>query len=281
MRDEAKSLLMRASSGVVVVAFGLGGCGVSVPTGELGNGQFLYQCTPNSVDPGCSQASPYGDYGDSSVLATTTLPRVIAVGASFVVSYTPIDGDDAIQGDTGYLVTPASTHLATVQGESLVAQRSGYLALLAMSGDGAAVSDFVFVEFAPIASITATAGDVSVSLGSTQALSVSAADAHMDPLAGQLACTWRLVSGGERVSLSGPTDGASVGVEGLALGDAKVAVACGAGSTEILVHVTQDETDGGVPQGDAGSGEGGLDGGAFDEAGSTDSGISAEGGDHG
>jgi hypothetical protein len=271
------------------------------PTGELGNGQFVYQCPGNNVDPGCSgtlspPTSPEastglededaGSYEDATP-GTTRIPSVIAVGALFSVAYTALDGtnnDDETQGDTGsgYQVTPASPRLAIPQGGALIALRPGFEALLAATGGVSQVDDFIFVRFATIASLTAARSTVLTSVGGKQTLSVTAQDANQEILAGRLQCSWTIASGGEAVLFQGPTDGAAVAIEGTALGEARVKATCGSATTEVLVTVATSVPEGGPPDGgtegspgDTGAKDGGHDAGEAKDSGHV------EGGDHG
>jgi hypothetical protein len=215
------------------------------PTGELGNGTFTYECPPgNDVDVGCDptnepEASTSFEEADSG---TTSIPPVIAVGAAFTVTFTTANDAGVIQGDNGYTVTPASTRLAVQSGDELVAQRPGYLALLAASLGTGSVDDFIFVRFAPIASITPTLSVVSVAPEAIETLSVTAQDAQMEALAGRLSCSW--TSGDKNIVFNGPTSGASVRVEGLTEGNATVKVTCGPASSEVSVRVTPHALDG-------------------------------------
>jgi hypothetical protein len=253
------------------------------PTGELGNGAFTYECPPGNVDVGCGQTSqPDASTSfdnDGPDAGTTAIPKVIAVGAAFTVTYTATNDGGVIQGDNGYPVTPASTRLATQSGDELIAQRPGYLALLAASLGTSSVDDFIFVRFAPIAYLTPALTVVSLPPGAIGTLSVTAQDQQMEALAGRLRCSW--TSGDTSIVFNGPTSGASVQIEGIADGDATVKIACGPASTEVLVHVTPDVSDGGVeggdssPQGDAAQSDvfhadGALDGNAYKEGGDHD-----------
>jgi hypothetical protein len=214
------------------------------PTGELGNGTFTYECPPGDVDVGCGptdepEASTSFEDADSG---TTSIPPVIAVGAAFTVTFTATNDGGVIQGDNGYTVTPASTRLAVQSGDELVAQRPGYLALLAASLGTQSVDDFIFVRFAPIASITPTFSVVSVAPEAIETLGVTAQDAQTEALAGRLSCSW--TSSDKNIVFNGPTSGASVRVEGVTEGNATVKVSCGPASSEVSVRVTPHALDG-------------------------------------
>jgi hypothetical protein len=234
----------------VVMGVGLASLGLScqpalTPTGEAGNGQFTYECPTGTVDVACPnesepEASP--SFEEPPTNGTTTLPNLIAIGATFSVTYVPVVNGGGVQGDSGYQVTPASTRLAEPSGDGLVAKHAGYLALLALS-PGQTVDDFVFVRFAPIAAITPSSTEVSLPLGGSATLSVTAEDAQNEPLAGSLHCSWSVESG-ESVMLEGPTNGAAVRVEGVTEAEAVVGVTCGAATSRISIHVTS-ATDGG------------------------------------
>jgi hypothetical protein len=263
--------------------------GSPTPTGELGNGQFLYLCPAGNADTGCAAIANAGDAGfslddaglgagrgyEDAEAGTTTFPKVIAVGSLFTVSYSVLGSDyTSVQGDTGYgyEVTPASPRLAlpTADG-SLHALRPGYEALLAATTGVGQVDDFVFVRFANIASLAASSPIVDVAIGGHTGLSVTAKDQDSETLAGRLECAWSTVSGGDAVLFQGSTNGAAVSVTGVALGEAHVKVSCGPASTEMVVRVEPSiEEDGGG--GDAGN-EAAADAGQGEAA--------VEGGDHG
>ena len=267
-------------SALAALAVGCGPLGSSVPTGELGNGQFVYECPAGNVDPGCAggggvpeasidfedEAAAYEDSTDSGGSGTdggtTTFPSVIAVGAVFSVAYTALGQPSDIQGDTGYSVTPASPRLALPSGNALLALRPGYEALLAATDGVSEVDDFVFVRFANIASLTASQSLVSVAVGGTQVLSVTAQDAAQELLAGRLRCAWSVESGSDFVVVQGSTVEAAVTIQGAALGDARLKATCGPASAEVLVHVVVAIEDGGP--GDGGRDSGGGDGAAGD-----------------
>jgi hypothetical protein len=267
------------SSGGLVVSTLLWSCAAGpIPTGELGNGQFSYACSEGTVDVGCSGVSAAGDggLGEPITGSTTTLPKLIAVGSRFTVDYTSLvnGGTNSVQGASSYTVAPASTRLAEPSSDALLATRAGYLALLAMSPTTEGVEDFVFVQFADIASITASRAEVTEAAGATDTLFVTAQDDGMNSLAGRLACAWTVTAGADNVVIEGPSDGASVKIDAVADGDATVSVVCSGHSARVAVHVA-----GGVAVGDGGA-EGGIEGG---EAGTTDSSADAgnDGGSHG
>lgn len=251
--------------------------GGPTPTGELGNGQFAYKCMPGTVDVGCSGAQASSSASGSSSFsssgyvdpvtgATTSLPKALAVGATFSIEYAPLGGSNIIQGDSGFSVSPASPSLAEPSGAGLLAKRPGYLALLAYSPDASEVEDFVFVRLAAIASLTPNEAEVFLARTASDTLSVIAEDSTMVPLAGQLGCAWTVRQGADKILLTGPTNGAAVEIEAVAEGDATVSVACSGVTTQVLVHVGV-----GVSIGD-----GGIDG-----AGDAGSDAVAEGGSHG
>jgi hypothetical protein len=239
------------------------GCGPLTPTGQLGNGQFTYVCSPGSVDTACSSAtaSPEGtvsfeDTADS--LGTTTLPHVIAVGAAFTITYSAIvDGYDSIQGDSGYGVTPASSEIAAPNGDSIIAKRAGYIALLAENSASQTVDDFVLVNLQPIASLAPAQDDVVLAPGSVEQLSVTAEDAAGETLGGRLACAWTFTKGTSALAFQGSTNGAAVNIQGLADGDATANVTCGGVTAEVAVHVTgtASPVDGGLGDGQSDGGD--------------------------
>jgi len=242
-----------ASLGALLWACGPG----LIPTGELGNGQFSYTCSAGSVDTACTggQAEASTGYVDPITGTTTSLPTVLAVGSRFTIDYTSIinGGTGSVQGDSSYTVSPASPRLAVVDGDSLLAKRTGYLALLAYSPSTQSVEDFVFVRFANIASLTPDRAEVSLAADATETLSVTAQDDAMELLAGRLACAWSVTSGSDEVLIDGPNDGAEVRIQAVADGEATVSVVCGGQGTKVLVHVAGGVTvgDGGAEAGDA------------------------------
>ncbi len=238
----------------------------STPTGVLGNGQFTYVCPPGNVDVGCNGATDtdgavFTEDAGPSGGGTTNIPKVIAVGAAFSVTYASFSGTGVVQGASGALVTPASPRLASVSGDQLIARREGYLALLAESSTAGAVEDFIFVRFSPIASVTPTRPAVSIGVGETETLSVTAKDASLEPLAGQLQCKWTASTGAALFDFEGAQTGASVQIRARVEGTAHVIADCGGVAAEISVDIGPGSGDGGPPDGGGEAGEAGSDAG--------------------
>lgn len=215
--------------------------------GVLGNGTFTYDCTNGQGDAYCSQS------GGSEMLS---LPNEIAVGAAFAVDYQPNDssGNGTTEGATGYDITSASPELALSMGNTVVAQRAGYDALLATHAGTSTVGDFVHVEFVDVASLTLSSPAVQVQAGATQAVWVQPKDSVGTAMAGRLGCTWTVMSGQGIVTIpSGPQFGA-IAVTGVQDGTASLQATCGEATANVTVTVSGvAQVDGGG--GDAGSGD--------------------------
>lgn len=198
------------------------GCQQANPTGVLGNGGFTYVCSGQDGDSACTGSS-----------GTTNLPGAVAVGAKFQLDYTPKSGSD-IQGATGYEVVPASSGLALATSNTILAERSGYVALLARQVGSANVDDFVFMKFATINIVKTASASVTIAPGATSTIQVTAYDVVGAELAGQLACTWSSSDTGT-VSVNSTT-GLGTITAGCAAGTATVTATCGGGA--VAVHVT-------------------------------------------
>jgi hypothetical protein len=211
------------------------GCQVT-PTGVLGNGGFQYLCTNQEGDSSCS-----------STTDTTSLPGAVAVGAKFQLGYAPKSSAyTTTQGANGYEVVPASQELALASSNTIVAQRPGYVALLARHVGTATVDDFVFLKLETITSIKTTSASVSLSPGQAGTIEVQAFDKLGAELAGQLACTWK-TSDASVVKVTSTT-GLGKLVAGCNGGAATVTATCGAAALDVPVTV-----DVGGCIGDAGS----------------------------
>jgi hypothetical protein len=230
-----------ACGGVAAVL--VASCSPSNDTGVLGNGQFRYLCGGGEVDEGCG-----GSLGSTDV----SLPGGIAVGATFQIGYAPnsANGDTLVQGETGYEIVPASPELASATGDTILALRSGYVALLARHVGNAQVDDFVHLKFAVIQTLKPNATSLDVSAGKTIAIELHAFDPIGAPLAGRIACQWRVSSGAASVAIDATPTGATATVRGLTGGSGTVHATCGDASVDVPVTVT-----GTTPIGD-----GGIDG---------------------
>ncbi len=226
-------------------------------TGVLGNGTFTYDCTNGQGDWYCSQNG-----GGSS----PSLPNEIAVGAAFAVDYQPNNGSGGTtEGATGYDITSASTQLALSMGNTVVAQRAGYDALLATHAGTSTVDDFVHVEFVDVASLTPNSPTVQVPAGASQSVWVQPKDSFGTSMAGRLGCTWSVTSGQAVVTVpSGPQFGA-IAVTGVQDGTATVEATCGQATAGVTVTVSGvapvDGGAGDASSGDATSGDASSDGG--------------------
>lgn len=216
-------------------------------TGVLGNGTFTYDCTSGQGDWYCSQ-NPGG---------SPSLPNEIAVGAAFAVDYQPNNsaGNGTTEGATGYDITSASTQLALSMGNTVVAQRAGYDALLATHAGTSTVDDFVHVEFVDVASLTPNSPTVQVQAGSSQSVWVQPKDSFGTSMAGRLGCTWSVTSGQGIVSVPSAQQFGAIDVTGIHDGTATVQATCGKTTADVTVTVSGVAPGDGGP-GDAGSGDG-------------------------
>ncbi|HEX8794965.1 MAG TPA: hypothetical protein VF765_28660 [Polyangiaceae bacterium] len=225
--------------------------------GVLGNGSFTYDCTNGQGDSYCSQN------GGSEM---PSLPNEIAVGAAFAVDYQPNDsaGNGTTGGATGYDITSASMQLALSMGNTVVAQRAGYDALLATHAGTSTVDDFVHVEFVDVASVTPSSPTVQVQAGSSQAVWVEPKDSFGTSMAGRLGCTWSVTSGQAVVSVPSAQQFGAIQVNGMQDGAATVQATCGQVTADVTVTVSgvADGGGGDAGTGDATSGDSSSDGGA-------------------
>jgi hypothetical protein len=243
-----------------------------VPTGELGQGEFRYLCAPGQVDTACGDSTLQCD-GDPTNGATCHLPDLYAVGARFQIGYAPTTdfGYGTLEGQTNYLIVPASPELASGNGNTIVPLRAGWEALLAMQTGLTSVDDFVHVEFAAIAKLAPSQGSIAVATGESQTVSLTPTAADNSPLAGELACDWTIESSSCIAWLPGGTHQfGGVTVEGVAPGSGTLHVVCGASTADIPLTVTG--------AGSTGSCDGGTEGGDGAAEGGD---AAAEGGDDG
>jgi hypothetical protein len=208
-----------------------------VPTGELGNGEFQYSCT-GAADSAC---------GSGSSLQSIQLPAQVAVGASFSVSYSPTQNNDTtVEGSTGYTVVPASPIMAQGSGGVMVAQRQGYVALLARHNGTQNVDDYVHLVLTPIARLVPSSNQVTLSAGDTQTVALRPLDAQGGDLAGQIACAWSITGSAGVVTLEGSNLGGSVSMEGTGAGTTTVHAVCGGATVDVDVTVRGSLSDGGT-----------------------------------
>jgi hypothetical protein len=217
-------------------------------TGVLGNGSFTYDCTNGQGDWYCSQNG-----GGSQM---PTLPNEIAVGAAFAVDFQPNNsaGTGTTQGATGYDITSASPQLALSMGNTVVAQRAGYDALLATHAGTSTVDDFVHVEFVDVASLTPSVPIVQVQPGASQSVWVQPKDSFGTSMAGRLGCTWSVMSGQGVATVPSAQQFGAVTVTGVQDGVASLLATCGQATANVAVTVSGvASVDGGG--GDASSGD--------------------------
>lgn len=230
----------------------LAACEANPENGVLGNGTFAYDCSNGQGDSYCSQNGGSG--------GTLPLPNEIAVGAAFAVDYQP-DGSGSAGGASNYDITSASSELALSMGNTVVAQRSGYDALLATHSGVSTIDDFVHVEFVNVASITPGAASVQVQVGASQSVWVTPQDSFGTSMAGRLGCTWSVTSGAGFVSVPSTKEFGAVQVTGVQDGTATVQASCAQATATVTVTVS-----GTAP------GDGGTDG-ASGDAGVSDAGM--------
>ena len=214
----------------------LAGC-ERVPTGELGNGEFQYSCT-GAPDSAC---------GSGSSAQSIQLPAQVAVGASFSVTYSPTTfNDTTVEESAGYTVVPASPIMAQGSGGAIVAQRQGYVALLARHNGTQNVDDYVHVVLTPVAQLVPDATQVTLSAGDTQTVTLRPLDAQGGDLAGQIGCTWSVTGNSGVVTLQAPSAGGSATLQGTGAGTTIVRASCGGASVDIDVTVIGSLSDGGT-----------------------------------
>lgn len=229
-------------------------------TGVLGNGSFTYDCTNGQGDWYCSQN------GGGSGGQMLTLPNEIAVGAAFAVDYQPnnSDGNGTTEGATGYDITSASPELALSMGNTVVAQRAGYDALLATHTGTSTIDDFVHIEFVGVASLTPSAPTLQVQPGASQPVWVQPKDSVGTSMAGRLGCTWSVTAGQGIVTVPSAQQFGAVAVTGIQDGTATVQATCGQATTDVTVTVSgvaAVDGGGGDASGDATSRDSSSDGG--------------------
>jgi hypothetical protein len=178
------------------------------------------------------------------------------VGAAFVVDYQPNNsaGNGTTGGATGYDITSASPQLALSMGNTVVAQRAGYDALLATHAGTSTVADFVHVEFVDVASLTTSSATVQVQAGSSQPVWVQPKDSFGTSMAGRLGCTWSVTSGQGNVTVPSGQQFGAIAVTGVQDGTGTVQATCGQATADVTVTVSGvGPVDGGA--GDASSGD--------------------------
>jgi hypothetical protein len=255
-----------------------------VPTGELGQGEFRYLCGPNQVDTACSDSTLACD-GDITNGATCHLPDVYAVGARFQIGYAPTTdfGYGTLEGQTNYIVQPASPALARGTGNTITPMRAGWEGLLAMQTGLTSVDDFINVQFAAIAKLTPSVPSIGLATGASQTVTLTPTAADGTALAGELSCEWTIDSPTCIAWLPGGAQqfgGATI--EGVAPGSGTLHAVCGAATADIPLTVTG-ASGGGSCDGGSGGGDGGNDGGddGADAGGDAGADVTGEGGGNG
>jgi hypothetical protein len=213
-------------AGFSVCAAFLAGCS-SADTGVLGNGRFRYVCSAGGSDLGCMASSDQD------------LPGAIAVGAKFEIAYAPNSGiGGVVEGESGYNIIAASSALANTTANTIVALRSGYVALLAEHVGKSTVDDFVHLKFSPIQTLRRPGGNsLTLSAGEAQVISLEPLDPIGAVLAGQIPCQWLAASGPQFVMIDPNAVSRSASVRGVAGGMATVRATCVNATVDIAVTV--------------------------------------------
>lgn len=236
-----------------VGAVALTGCtnvdGPSPPgtIGDLGNGQFLYECDLAS-DVACDDAAEL-----------QAIPEAVAVGSRFGASYVSLFGGGKVR-----VLSAAPQLLENVDsfGSIFEAQKPGTSALLAQQGDD--FVDFVHVRLAEVASVRVNALDpiaeqldtLAIAEGLTRTLRAQPLDDKGAILAGGLPCNWT-VEDSAVARIATDSNDNQVVIEGVATGVTTATVQLGA-----LEHTLEIEVGGGAGGGGGGGsgGEGGAGG---------------------
>jgi hypothetical protein len=252
MRSHTAGRLAGFSFCVVLLA----GCS-SADTGVLGNGRFRYVCSTGASDLGCMTSSDQD------------LPGAIAVGAKFEIAYAPNSGiGGVVEGESGYGIIAASSELAATTGNTIVASRSGYVALLAEHVGKSTVDDFVHLKFSPIQTLRRPGGNsLTLSAGEAQAINLEPLDPIGAVLAGQVPCQWLVASGAQSVAIDTNAASRSASVRAVAGGTATVRATCVNATVDIAVTVRGPPPTGAT--GDAGTmgDAGAMDAGTIGDAG--------------
>lgn len=156
------------------------GC-VPSTEGELGAGQFTYECKEETYDAACAD----------SLSNQSNMPAKVAVGAPFEVVFW--SGDSTEPGQSA--VISASQSILARQGQSFVFAKPGFGAILAREPSGTVV-DFLHVKGAPVDHLTLfEAGKLvpdtlEMALNDTLVLYVEPMDATESVLAGAIDLVW-------------------------------------------------------------------------------------------
>lgn len=245
----------------LAVALLAAGCGPIGPStsgtqGELGNGLFSYGCDSDS-DPVC-------DTGDGA----HTMPKAVAVGSRFSVTYTPTSTAEDPQGSA--TVEPASKELLVQTetfGKSFKAIKPGLGALLARRGQ--TIVDLIHLRLGAVdhVQIDATrSGDSTtkegiselvLGSGETAVLRATPVDEADELLGGALACAWTSDDSAVAKVTTIATDN-QITVEGGSAGTTTMRLEMGDSKVDLAITVQAAGTGGaGGGGGATGSGGGG------------------------
>jgi hypothetical protein len=177
----------------------LGGCGFGSDTpgtsGQLGEGQFTYECEDPSGDPVCNEGSALDrSQVEADLGRSLELPRAVAVGAIFDVRYT---GDVTTDDFDRLSLTVESSNTEEVQqaSDGFVIDAPGRFPFLARDREERIVADFTYLTAAepdalelwhdgqPVTSIDMTEG-------TDTDLAAISLDAEGHALAGSLEFQW-------------------------------------------------------------------------------------------
>jgi len=252
--------------GFALLATACGSLGPSSPgtQGELGNGQFSYGCDSDS-DPVCDGGS-----------GTHPMPKSVAVGGRFSVSYTPSSTSENNQGSA--IVEPASEELLVQTesfGSTFKAVKPGLAGLLARRGQ--TLVDLIHVRLATIDHVQVDRvdtpaekiSDVELAVGESAQIRGTAVDAADEMLAGALTCAWSVADEKIAAATTLTTDN-SITIEGKAVGKTTLHLDMGDMKADLSVSIVAGT---GGAGGEGGSGAGGGAGGATAGAGGAGGGV--------
>jgi len=169
------------------------GC-VPSTEGELGAGQFTYECKDGTYDAACAD----------SLSNQSDMPSKVALGAPFEVVFW--SGDSTEPGQS--VVISASQTILAAQGQGFVFTKPGHAALIAREPSGTVV-DFLHLQATPVDHLTffqagkLVPDTVEMDVDDTLVLSVEPLDATESILAGAIELVWSV--NGDAVLLEADT----------------------------------------------------------------------------
>ena len=216
----------------VLLALACVGCGPILPpggeSGEIGEGDFFWECT-SQTDPVCeNELDPSSSFPQGS----------IALGSTFGVDFLRRLGDTPF-----HRVEPASHDMIrTVGSERFRAEKSGFVALLALSGDILIDITHVRIDEPDRLEIGLDGGTLAagaaIELKELEdiTLSATAVDTFGDFLAGSLFCQWSTDDDGI-IELRRNRNDNDMEIQAIAPGTAKLSVELGELSAELTIVV--------------------------------------------